>query len=272
MRPSPSPHPPPSTPIVSKPLLFGVGLLGAFLLGITLLVGLEPEEAITDEELAALIETQQSAEPIPKYYYETTVTQYASVHIETTPAGAFVGLNAEVTGLSPLRLERLRPGYYDVQIDHPGYLPVDTSLYIASAAALHLTFDLVPQLTLATDGEDRVEREEIRLAPRTAAGGRAQAATRGGTEPPASPFARANPEAIRKAWTTGSLSITSAPAGARVAIDGQPRGSAPLTLSGLHPGTYRVSASLPGRTPQTYEVMVEAGAVSFVEAELGTSR
>ena len=57
------------------------------------------------------------------------------------------------------------------------------------------------------------------------------------------------------------LAIASDPPGARISIDGQPRGNAPLTISDLRSGEYRVTAtSESGSTERT--VRVEEGAVA----------
>ena len=59
-------------------------------------------------------------------------------------------------------------------------------------------------------------------------------------EPAAGRASAAAPAAAaRKA--TGSLRVTSTPAGARVLIDGKPRGATPLTLGDLSPGTHEVA-------------------------------
>jgi len=58
----------------------------------------------------------------------------------------------------------------------------------------------------------------------------------------------------------GTLEITSAPPGAAVSVDGEPRGTTPLTLSDIAPGEHVVAAQSPvARVEDTVEVL--AGAV-----------
>jgi len=57
--------------------------------------------------------------------------------------------------------------------------------------------------------------------------------------PAVEPAAGRAPAAARKA--TGNVRVTSTPAGARVLLDGKPRGVTPLTLSDLSPGKHEVA-------------------------------
>ncbi len=62
------------------------------------------------------------------------------------------------------------------------------------------------------------------------------------------------------AWapTPGVLAIRSDPAGASIALDGEPAGRSPLRLE-LEPGPHRVHASLPGHTSAERRVVARAG-------------
>ena len=61
--------------------------------------------------------------------------------------------------------------------------------------------------------------------------------------------------------TTGVLEVRSEPSRARVSIDGQARGSTPLTLRDVTPGDYQVVLERGGRTA-TQMVNVEPGATA----------
>jgi hypothetical protein len=57
---------------------------------------------------------------------------------------------------------------------------------------------------------------------------------------------------------TGGLDIRSEPAGARVTIDGQARGSTPLTIRDLAPGDHQVVIEAGGRKV-TQSLRIDAG-------------
>jgi hypothetical protein len=78
-------------------------------------------------------------------------------------------------------------------------------------------------------------------------------------------FAR---EQKRLATRTGSISASSAPAGAMVWIDGVPRGVTPLTVDGLHEGAHVVRVTSDGRRTWGQLVYVVAKASVNVHAEL----
>jgi TonB family protein len=62
---------------------------------------------------------------------------------------------------------------------------------------------------------------------------------------------------------TGALEIVSDPPGARVSVDGRPRGQTPLKISELTPGQHRVRLAS-GRTSVDRRVVVTAGASAMV--------
>jgi len=66
-----------------------------------------------------------------------------------------------------------------------------------------------------------------------------------------------------KAPLTGALEVASDPRGARVSVDGVPRGQTPLRLPELAPGQHRVTISR-GRTSVERRVVVTAGAAATV--------
>jgi hypothetical protein len=65
------------------------------------------------------------------------------------------------------------------------------------------------------------------------------------------------------ASTTGGLEITTEPAGARVSVDGKPRGVTPLRIDQIEPGTHRITVSS-GQTAINRTVEVAAGATATV--------
>jgi hypothetical protein len=70
--------------------------------------------------------------------------------------------------------------------------------------------------------------------------------------------------------TTGSLSVTSSPANAKIYVDGAYRGVTPSTSTET-PGSHAVLLTLPGYLDYTEEVSITAGSTSFVTATLTPS-
>jgi serine/threonine protein kinase len=76
-------------------------------------------------------------------------------------------------------------------------------------------------------------------------------------------------ELPRVAPTTGQLSIRSEPPGARVSVDGTPRGTTPLVVDGLAPGAHRIALES-DVSSVTQEVTVEAGATASLVVPMTT--
>ncbi len=68
--------------------------------------------------------------------------------------------------------------------------------------------------------------------------------------------------------TLGGLRIVTHPAGAVLRINGAEAGVTPKTVSGLAPGSYKVTLSKKGYVSQTKKIFVSAGALSKVQVDL----
>ncbi len=68
----------------------------------------------------------------------------------------------------------------------------------------------------------------------------------------------------------GQLMVTSMPAGASIEIAGRPgqAWTAPQTVTGLAPGTYKVTFSMPGYAPETRSIQVTSGSRTPVDVRL----
>jgi PEGA domain len=54
----------------------------------------------------------------------------------------------------------------------------------------------------------------------------------------------------------GELTVKTTPSGATIIVDGLPRGSSPVRLSGLRPGTHQLQAVMPGYKGAVLQVEV----------------
>lgn len=74
------------------------------------------------------------------------------------------------------------------------------------------------------------------------------------------------------AQTPAALTVSSDPAGAAVYVDGQPRGTTPLTLDGIRPGDHRVKVVKEGYLENSRLVSLKPGRTEAVEVSMTASR
>jgi PKD repeat protein len=83
------------------------------------------------------------------------------------------------------------------------------------------------------------------------------------TNPPANPTQPAG-----QSGTTGSLYIISNPAGAAIFLDSDAKGTTPLTLTGIAPGTHTVLLKKSGYPDYSTTTSIVAGQVTTIDADL----
>lgn len=266
------PPPPDQAPFWLHPLVLGGALLAVLGLALFLwlLPGAESSEELTSEELAALLAEPPPPTELPPRW--DTPTRVSDLQLVSDPVGASVRLNSEWVGTTPVQLDGIRPGFYELHVTKAGHEPRDTSFYLASGSFLHLDLRLAPERPRA-DVDARSATEPVPPPPDRAAAPSDASPRRiqqqgepsgGGVSPPE--FDVASPEEVRQASHTGSLSVTSNPPGAIVLVDGVPFGRAPLALRDLRPDTYVVTVTLPGYTPLSYQAEVRAQSVAVIKA------
>jgi formylglycine-generating enzyme required for sulfatase activity len=114
-------------------------------------------------------------------------------------------------------------------------------------------------------GEDvAAKTEDELLAASESAAERLLAPLAGGTATEKAPAAGARPSASA---AQGVLKVISAPAGAKVSIDGDAAGATPLSVK-KDAGTYVVSIELPGYAPVSRQVDLAAGKMAVVNEKL----
>jgi hypothetical protein len=88
---------------------------------------------------------------------------------------------------------------------------------------------------------------------------------------------RTKPSQLANEATTGTIEVTSVPAGARVLListeegtagEPQPKGLTPATITGVQPGKYTVDLEKPGYKFFQKEIVVKEGATTKVSASL----
>lgn len=140
-----------------------------------------------------------------------------SLLVRSTPSGASVSVDGAGKGVTPLALRDLPAGTRTITITHPGY--------IAETRKVQIT-DARPSRSL----EVRLSADAPTPAPRPST-----PATLGKPATPSKPAA-----------TTGTLVVESRPTGASVSVNGRDRGTTPLVIDDLSPGTYQVVLSMTG--------------------------
>jgi len=162
---------------------------------------------------------------------------YGSVAIASEPAGATVYLDNMIRGIAPVTIDTVQNG------DHAILLRLDG--YEDYASQVRVTAD-APQVNTV------LVRKSATAVPTTAPSA--------GTTTPSGGIPVTTRPTMQA--TTGSLSVTTIPAGALVYIDGQMKGVTPATIPGLSPGTHTIELILDGYQDFTTTTEITAGSTS----------
>lgn len=160
--------------------------------------------------------------------------------IRSTPSGASVEVDGVARGVTPLALRDLELGSRRVAITRRGYIAEEQRVVLTRAR---------PSRTL-----------EIQLTPSASA-----AEGRPGVT---APKPAGSSPGVGGAATTGGLLVESRPPGATVTVNGTNRGTTPLTIEALAPGSYRVGLALAGYQSFATTVRVVAGERTRAAASL----
>ena len=196
------------------------------------------------------------------------------VFVQSAPTGADIVIDGAHRGRTPQLVTDLPLGDYRIELSAPGYQPATVPLYIRDrtpqgittklrldAAALTIESD-PPGASVSVNGIDqgqapcRVDRvpEGTATIDVTADGYHPyQQKLRLTAGDDQSLMARLRP-------IPGALRIVSQPVGARIYVDNQFRGVAPVALADLKPGTYRVRAELDAHDATARSVTVTRAA------------
>ena len=235
-RPSPPPSPwsPPSSPLAAlgDAQIVALKVVGAVLLVVAVGVGL----LLYDSHRGAA-DVAELRELAAGGGATARADTPASLWVNAEPIGATVLVDGDSVGTTPLWLESIAAGEHRVQILGPDGGQLDTTLSMASGAMVELDTQSLPNV--AADVE---------------------APAAGAVEIAEEPAAQTPPlTASARAATTGSLRVTSSPAGAVVLLDGRRMGTTPLELHGVQPGGRTVSVARGGYETTVQQIDVRPG-------------
>lgn len=148
--------------------------------------------------------------------------------LNSTPSGARVTVDGRDVGVTPVAVGSLRRGAHTVRFAHQGYVTTQRRVRIRSAQPAQSI-----EVTLAATRSTR---------PATSSATAAQA--------------------------SGSLTVDSRPAGARVFVDGKQMGTTPLQVGTVQAGEHAVRLERDGYRPWSRSVRVPGGGTSRVSGSL----
>ena len=203
-----------------------------------------------------------------------------SISVSSSPAGAGISLDGTNTGkITPTTLGTIPPGDHIVTVSLPGYNSASMTVTVSAGSTVQADFVLnqIPQngsiTVTSTPAGATIELDG-------ASTGKVTPSALGGVSPgdhaisvslpgysPASQTVTVSAGSTANvnfllvpAQQTGSISVTSVPAGAAISIDGSGTGKVtPAIIDGLTPGNHMVSATLAGYNPASKTVSVTAG-------------
>ena len=162
--------------------------------------------------------------------------------VTSNPAKASVTINGKWSGRTPLTLDNLKFGKYEVRVVQTGYAVARERFTLSESAALR-TVDVELR---------RVPADKRAPAPE------ARTSASPGATSPSKPGVSA----------TGSIFIDSRPRGARVFVDGKEVGVTPLTLSEQRLGSHSVRLELADHQPVTTTTQIVAQKTAAVTLSL----
>jgi hypothetical protein len=161
--------------------------------------------------------------------------------VRSTPAGAGVTVNGRWRGRTPLTLEKLPFGRYDVRVVQPGYQAAREAVTLSSADALR-------SLSVRLQQETRPSKP---------------AAAKPAPAKPAPVPSPARPEKF-----TGAIYVDSRPRGASVFVDGRRVGVTPIRVPDVPIGAHVVRLELPDHQIWSVSARVTAGEQTRVTGSL----
>ncbi|HVN65988.1 MAG TPA: PEGA domain-containing protein [Methanomicrobiales archaeon] len=251
--------------------------------------GYEPG-SITDNVIAGQVTVER--------FTLRRILRSGSVTVISTPSGAYIYMDGEYEGRTPLTVSDITPGTHTIELDASGFYDWKTTVSVTDGSSQVVTATLSPIPVTASgwieisskpggasillDGVPKglTPAQGARTLDNVLAGDhtvKLQLAgyqdyttmvnVKGSTTSYIS--ASLSPTPISTVTpATGTLSVASAPSGANVLVDNVFRGVSPVTLDGIPPGTRTVKLQLSGYRDWSMEIQVQAGIITPVNAVL----
>jgi hypothetical protein len=182
----------------------------------------------------------------------------AIITFESTPPGAYIYLGGTpLDELTPFTYKvGVAPYTIPITISYPGYQDYHQNLSIMGRQTYTVSAVLIPITSIPTTQPTNPSVDSIPAnTPATLQQEQAQPTSSG---------------------STGSLSVTTTPAGAAVSVDNEVKGISPTMISGISPGTHALKISKAGFQDFSTTITIEAGkmreySTGLTEAVSGTT-
>lgn len=263
---------------------YGMYALAALVLGLVAFLAFasgsaEQEAPLSDAELAVLAANERTARPsgAAGALQGEAAEVRTGLSVISYPTEAMVSVEFEPVGEAPFDAMPLDAGSYFVSVSKPGYVQLDTLVFVDRGRISKIYVMLEPEdgLTGAAGGgiaqvEDVVEsRLEPTRPPESSPSDRQRA-----VQPPPAEVQRPEPTRAappEPAARVGGLRVATEPAGATVLLEGRVVGETPLVLGDLRPDRYALVLRKDGHTPYSERVTVNAGDEASLRVTLAPS-
>ncbi|MDD1705749.1 MAG: PEGA domain-containing protein [Methanoregulaceae archaeon] len=214
-----------------------------------------------------------------------------SVNVQSNPEDANVYLDSVLVGLSPVLIPGVSPGTHTVRIEKTGYGPWESNVSVTAGATTLVSATLFP-IPLPPTGSLNVQSDPSganifldgvmegitpALIPGVSTGLHTVRVEKTGFEPwestvtitaGATTVVSVVLEPVPTPPTTGSISIESDPAGADARLDGVFKGTTPLSIVNVTPGSYVLTLNKTGYIPWEETITVIAGETTQIDEVL----
>ena len=223
---------------------------------------------------------------------DTVLTQ--GINVSSNPDGANVLLDGLAKGLTPKTVNNIAAGIHVLEIDYPGYTSWKSAIDVPDTGIKDISVNLTPKTSspgwitvFSSPGNTSVTLDGSYVG-RTPVNGSLNLdtilpgehiialdlpgyqlySTRTNVSSRLVSSVNAVLIPVSGAFTNGSLSVTSDPAGATISVDNGSVGISPLTANGIAAGSHQVTFKMDGYQDYSTNALVNTGATSTVSAVL----